>query len=167
MYICECVYVVHVCTTLGCKNIWDNDSIESAPCFISSILSPQVVCMNVYDIALDFVLMDAFTDLANPPSTIVAALQNRWLTERMKEAVSSSLPLSLPLLSLSLSLSHTDTHTQHTDTHTHTHNTQTHTHNTQTHTDTHKILLVCFVYLWVSALPSPPPPPPPPPKKNK
>ncbi|KAL5483942.1 hypothetical protein EMCRGX_G020363 [Ephydatia muelleri] len=46
----------------------------------------RVVCMNVYDIALDFVLMDAFTDLANPPSTIVAALQNRWLTERMKEA---------------------------------------------------------------------------------
>ena len=43
--------------------------------------------MNVYDIALDFVLMDAFTDLANPPSAVLAALQNRWLTERMKESV--------------------------------------------------------------------------------
>ena len=60
------------------KDNWSQAEVELA--------GRRVVCMNVYDIALDFVLMDAFTDLANPPSTIVAALQNRWLTERMKEA---------------------------------------------------------------------------------
>jgi len=45
------------------------------------------VCMNVYDIALDFVLMDAFNDLDNPPSTIVAVLQNTWITDGMKCSV--------------------------------------------------------------------------------
>ena len=48
---------------------------------------PQVVCMNVYNIALDFVLMDAFNDLDNPPSTIVAVLQNTWITDGMKCSV--------------------------------------------------------------------------------
>ena len=43
--------------------------------------------MNVYDIALDFVLLDAFTDLDHPPSTIVAVLQNRWITDGMKQSV--------------------------------------------------------------------------------
>ena len=43
--------------------------------------------MNVYDIAMDFVLLDAFNDLDNPPSTIVAVLQNRWITDGMKQSV--------------------------------------------------------------------------------
>ena len=63
----------------------------------------QVVCMNVYDIAMDFVLLDAFNDLDNPPSTIVAVLQNRWITDGMKKSVrhpifSSSLLFSFPPL---------------------------------------------------------------------
>lgn len=44
--------------------------------------------MNIYDIALDFILLDAFDDLDNPPSTIVAVLQNKWITTGMKTAVS-------------------------------------------------------------------------------
>ena len=44
--------------------------------------------MNVYDIALDFILLDAFDDLDNPPSAIVAVLQNRWITPSMKTSVS-------------------------------------------------------------------------------
>ena len=44
--------------------------------------------MNIFDIALDFVLLDAFTDLQNPPSTVVAVLQNRWITDGMKQSVS-------------------------------------------------------------------------------
>ena len=43
--------------------------------------------MNVYDIALDFILLDAFTDLENPPSTVVAVLHNRWITDGMKKSV--------------------------------------------------------------------------------
>ena len=45
--------------------------------------------MNVYDIALDFILLDAFEDLENPPGTIVAVLQNKWITTGMKTSVSS------------------------------------------------------------------------------
>lgn len=44
--------------------------------------------MNVYDVALDFVLLDAFSDLENPPSTVMAVLQNTWLTDGMKKSVS-------------------------------------------------------------------------------
>lgn len=44
--------------------------------------------MNVYDVALDFILLDAFDDLDNPPSAIVAVLQNRWITAGMKTSAS-------------------------------------------------------------------------------
>jgi hypothetical protein len=44
--------------------------------------------MNVYDIALDFILLDAFEDLEDPPAAIVAVLQNSWITVGMKTAVS-------------------------------------------------------------------------------
>lgn len=44
-----------------------------------------VVCMNFFDIVLDFILMDAFEDLESPPSSVVAVLQNRWLSDNFKE----------------------------------------------------------------------------------
>ncbi|KAM4696632.1 mitoguardin 2 [Rhinophrynus dorsalis] len=44
-----------------------------------------VVCMNFFDIALDFILMDAFEDLETPPSSVVAVLRNRWLSDSFKE----------------------------------------------------------------------------------
>lgn len=47
----------------------------------------QVVAMNVYDVALDFVLLDAFSDLEHPPSTVLAVLQNTWITDGMKKSV--------------------------------------------------------------------------------
>lgn len=43
--------------------------------------------MNIYDIALDFILLDAFEDLDNPPAAVVAVLQNRWITAGMKTSV--------------------------------------------------------------------------------
>ncbi|ETE64014.1 Protein FAM73B, partial [Ophiophagus hannah] len=45
-----------------------------------------VVCMNFFDIALDFILMDALEDLENPPSSVVAILRNRWLSDSFKQA---------------------------------------------------------------------------------
>ena len=48
--------------------------------------------MNVYDVALDFVLLDAFSDLERPPSTVLAVLHNTWITDGMKKSVP---PLSL------------------------------------------------------------------------
>uniref|UniRef100_A0A668RRJ6 Mitoguardin 2 n=1 Tax=Oreochromis aureus TaxID=47969 RepID=A0A668RRJ6_OREAU len=46
-----------------------------------------VVCMNFFDIVLDFILMDAFEDLESPPSSVVAVLRNRWLSDSFKETV--------------------------------------------------------------------------------
>lgn len=48
---------------------------------------PQVVCMSFFDIVLDFILMDAFEDLENPPSSVLAVLRNRWLSDSFKETV--------------------------------------------------------------------------------
>ncbi|XP_077162017.1 mitoguardin 2 isoform X2 [Paroedura picta] len=44
-----------------------------------------VVCMSFFDIVLDFILMDAFEDLENPPSSVIAVLRNRWLSDSFKE----------------------------------------------------------------------------------
>ncbi|XP_061589742.1 mitoguardin 2 isoform X1 [Cololabis saira] len=44
-----------------------------------------VTCMNFFDIVLDFILMDAFEDLESPPSSVVAVLRNRWLSNSFKE----------------------------------------------------------------------------------
>ncbi|XP_064325013.1 mitoguardin 2 isoform X2 [Phalacrocorax carbo] len=44
-----------------------------------------VVCMSFFDIVLDFILMDAFEDLENPPSSVLAVLRNRWLSDSFKE----------------------------------------------------------------------------------
>ncbi|KAG9477709.1 hypothetical protein GDO78_012954 [Eleutherodactylus coqui] len=44
-----------------------------------------VVSMNFFDIALDFILMDAFEDLENPPTSVIAVLRNRWLSDSFKE----------------------------------------------------------------------------------
>ncbi|XP_078075092.1 mitoguardin 1 isoform X1 [Mustelus asterias] len=47
--------------------------------------------MNFYDIVLDFILMDSFEDLDNPPTSIQNVVNNRWLNNSFKEtAVASS-----------------------------------------------------------------------------
>jgi hypothetical protein len=50
----------------------------------------DVFCMNFYDIALDFILLDAFEDLENPPSAITAVIQNSWLSQSFKETALST-----------------------------------------------------------------------------
>ena len=47
----------------------------------------QVCCMSFYDIVLDFIIMDSFDDLANPPYVLTSVLQNGWLTDSFKESV--------------------------------------------------------------------------------
>ncbi|XP_028739045.1 mitoguardin 2 isoform X2 [Peromyscus leucopus] len=44
-----------------------------------------VACMSFFDIVLDFILMDAFEDLESPPSSVLAVLRNRWLSDSFKE----------------------------------------------------------------------------------
>ncbi len=46
--------------------------------------------MNVYDIGVDFILLDAFDDLESPPSAFLSVLKNRWITTGMKRSVSGS-----------------------------------------------------------------------------
>lgn len=50
-----------------------------------------VKAITFYDVVLDFILMDAFDDLENPPSSVTAVVQNRWLSNGFKESVSTVL----------------------------------------------------------------------------
>jgi len=43
--------------------------------------------MTFYDIVMDYVLMDAFEDLEAPPTSVIAVIQNRWLSKGFKETV--------------------------------------------------------------------------------
>lgn len=52
-----------------------------------------VACMSFFDIVLDFILMDAFEDLENPPSSVLAVLRNRWLSDSFKETVGHPSPI--------------------------------------------------------------------------
>lgn len=48
----------------------------------------QVKNLNFYDVVLDFILMDSFEDLENPPISIQNVVNNRWLNSSFKETVS-------------------------------------------------------------------------------
>ncbi|XP_061654453.1 mitoguardin 1 [Phyllopteryx taeniolatus] len=62
---------------------WDNTALELA--------TRGVKHLNFYDIVLDFILMDSFEDLENPPISIQNVINNRWLNSSFKEtAVASS-----------------------------------------------------------------------------
>ncbi|KAM9322794.1 mitoguardin 1 [Pholidichthys leucotaenia] len=62
---------------------WENTEVELA--------TRGVKHLNFYDIVLDFILMDSFEDLENPPISIQNVINNRWLNISFKEtAVASS-----------------------------------------------------------------------------
>ncbi|XP_051021535.1 mitoguardin 1 [Acomys russatus] len=62
---------------------WDSTEMELA--------ARGVKNLNFYDVVLDFILMDSFEDLENPPASIQNAVNNRWLSSSFKEtAVASS-----------------------------------------------------------------------------
>lgn len=46
-----------------------------------------VKVITFYDVVLDYILLDAFEDLASPPSSVTAVVQNRWLSNGFKETV--------------------------------------------------------------------------------
>jgi len=48
--------------------------------------SRNVKAMNFYDVVLDFIFLDAFDDLSNPPGSVVSIIQNRWLSSGFKES---------------------------------------------------------------------------------
>lgn len=56
----------------------------------------QVKNLNFYDVVLDFILMDSFEDLENPPTSIQTVVNNRWLNSSFKKIVSVFFFLSQP-----------------------------------------------------------------------
>lgn len=48
----------------------------------------NVRAMTFFDVALDFIILDAFKDLDNPPASVIAVVQNRFLSNSFKETVS-------------------------------------------------------------------------------
>jgi len=54
-------------------------------------LTGRGVCnLNFFDIVLDLLIMDSFEDLESPPSAVISAIQNRWLSLRIKETALST-----------------------------------------------------------------------------
>lgn len=48
----------------------------------------HVKAMTFYDICLDFIILDSFRDLDAPPASVIAVVQNRFLSNGFKETVS-------------------------------------------------------------------------------
>ena len=53
---------------------------------MEELKSRNVKCMNFYDICLDYILIDSFEDLESPPSSVLAVMKNRWLSNSFKES---------------------------------------------------------------------------------
>lgn len=51
----------------------------------SELESRNVKCINLYDVLLDYILIDSFEDLESPPSSVLAVMKNRWLSDSFKE----------------------------------------------------------------------------------
>ena len=53
---------------------------------MEELSSRNVKCMNFFDICLDYILIDSFEDLESPPSSVLAVMKNRWLSNSFKES---------------------------------------------------------------------------------
>ena len=65
-------------TYLAQPDVWSTVKLE--------LQARNVKCFTFYDIVLDYIILDAFDDLESPPATVVAVMQNRWLTSSFKES---------------------------------------------------------------------------------
>ncbi|XP_068621439.1 mitoguardin [Battus philenor] len=52
----------------------------------NELTSKGVKVLSFYDVVLDYILLDAFEDLAAPPSSVLAVVRNRWLSDGFKES---------------------------------------------------------------------------------
>jgi len=66
-----------------CRNEEKQKEIEK------ELRSRKVMSFTFYDVVLDYLLMDAFDTLEEPPSVVTAIMQNRWLGDTLKESVTS------------------------------------------------------------------------------
>lgn len=58
-------------------------------CIEEELQQRNVKAMTFFDVALDFIILDAFKDLDNPPASVIAVVQNRFLSNGFKETVSN------------------------------------------------------------------------------
>lgn len=49
-----------------------------------------VTALTIYDIVFDFLLIEAFDDLDDPPQSVVSVIQNRWLSASFRETALSA-----------------------------------------------------------------------------
>ena len=62
----------------------------------------NVVCISLYDVLLDFILLDGFDDLEHPPPAVISVVNKSWLPVSMKEKVVSSISFFYGLLAISM-----------------------------------------------------------------
>lgn len=78
---------IYKCYDEMCAFVQDEHNLKAIK---EELATRDVTCFNFYDIALDFILLDAFEDLESPPSAITAVIQNRWLSQSFKETALST-----------------------------------------------------------------------------
>ncbi|KAJ2953806.1 hypothetical protein O0L34_g1433 [Tuta absoluta] len=64
---------------------WATDG-NNWPTIEAELSSKGVKVLTFYDVVLDYILLDAFEDLAAPPSSVLAVVRNRWLSDGFKES---------------------------------------------------------------------------------
>jgi len=62
-----------------------NGPAENSTIMAEELRSRNVKITNFYDVAFDYILIDSFEDLKAPPSSVVAVMKNRWLSNGFKE----------------------------------------------------------------------------------
>ncbi len=60
---------------------------DNWPAIETELTLRDVKAMTFYDILMDFIILDAFRDLDSPPSSVLAVIQNRFLSNGFKETV--------------------------------------------------------------------------------
>ncbi|CAG9566672.1 unnamed protein product [Danaus chrysippus] len=56
------------------------------PVLEAELSAKGVRVLSFYDVVLDYILLDAFEDLAAPPASVLAVVRNRWLSDGFKES---------------------------------------------------------------------------------
>ncbi|CAJ0957261.1 unnamed protein product, partial [Mesorhabditis belari] len=61
----------------------------------AELKSRNVGELTVWDVLMDFILLDAFDDLKNPPSAVYSVTKNNWLSQNMKYSTISTVIWSM------------------------------------------------------------------------
>lgn len=58
---------------------------KNHPCLKKELEGRGIPCISFYDIVLDYIILDSFDDLEDPPSTIMTVAQNTWISAGFRE----------------------------------------------------------------------------------